>query len=36
MGSTVVLLVGNHGLRFVDALAPGRSLQLGRLLARVE
>jgi phosphatidylserine decarboxylase len=36
MGSTVVLLVGNHGLRFVDALAPGRTLRLGQLLARAE
>lgn len=36
MGSTVVVLVGNHGLRFVDALAPGRTLRLGQCLARVE
>ena len=34
MGSTVVLLVGNHGLCFADALAPGRTLRLGQFLAR--
>jgi phosphatidylserine decarboxylase len=36
MGSTVVLLAGNDALRFVDSLAPGRTLQLGQFLARVE
>jgi phosphatidylserine decarboxylase len=35
MGSTVVLLTGNDGLRFTEALAPGRALRLGQFLARV-
>jgi phosphatidylserine decarboxylase len=36
MGSTVVLLAGHDGLRFVESLAPGRTLRLGQSLARVE
>ena len=36
MGSTVVLLLGNRAVQFVDALAPGAPLRLGQALARVE
>jgi phosphatidylserine decarboxylase len=36
MGSTVVLLAGHEGLRFLETLAPGRTLRLGQLLARPE
>ncbi len=34
MGSTVVLLVGNEALRFVEHLGPGSTLRLGQALAR--
>jgi phosphatidylserine decarboxylase len=36
MGSTVVVLVGNDRLHFVETLAPGRTLRLGQFLARAE
>jgi len=36
MGSTVVLLLGNAGLRFAPGLEPGSRLRLGQSLATVE
>jgi phosphatidylserine decarboxylase len=35
MGSTVVLLLGNHATRFAAGLAPGATLRLGQAMAQV-